>query len=81
MMASWSDLSVSSMNCSAPPLNMNVQVLASGQPVKRLYLQEMKLQNEKMKSTKVCTIVSTLNVDVEHVMFTFDDLKVNSHHD
>lgn len=39
MMASCRDLSVSSMNCSAPPRKMTVHVLASGQPVKMLYLK------------------------------------------
>ena len=50
MIASWSDLSVSSMNCSAPPLNMNVHVLASGQPLNKLYLQDKKEQ------TNVCIV-------------------------
>lgn len=40
MMASCSDRSVSSMNCSAPPRRMMVQVLALGQPVKKLYLEK-----------------------------------------
>lgn len=40
MMASWRDLSVSSMNCSAPPLRIMVQVLAWGQPVNKLYLKK-----------------------------------------
>lgn len=39
IMASCRDLSVSSMNCSAPPRMMMVQVLALGQPRKMLYLQ------------------------------------------
>lgn len=39
MMASCSDRSVSSVNCSAPPLRMMVHVLALGQPLKKLYLQ------------------------------------------
>lgn len=38
MMASCRDRSVSSMNCSAPPRRMMVQVFALGQPVKKLYL-------------------------------------------
>lgn len=38
MMASCRDRSVSSINCSAPPRRMIVQVLALGQPVKKLYL-------------------------------------------
>lgn len=38
MMASCRDRSVSSINCSAPPRRMMVQVLALGQPVKKLYL-------------------------------------------
>ena len=39
MMASCSDLSVSSMNCSAPPRRIIVHVLAFKQPVNILYLQ------------------------------------------
>ncbi len=39
MMASCSDRSVSSVNCSAPPLRMMVHVFAFGQPLKKLYLQ------------------------------------------
>lgn len=39
MMASCSDRSVSSVNCSAPPLRMMVHVCAFGQPLKKLYLQ------------------------------------------
>lgn len=39
MIASWRDLSVSSMNCSAPPLRIMVQVFAWGQPVNKLYLK------------------------------------------
>ena len=38
MMASWRDLSASSMKASLPPLSTIVAVLALGQPVKRLYL-------------------------------------------
>lgn len=38
MMASCSDRSVSSVNCSAPPLRMMVHVFAFGQPLKKLYL-------------------------------------------
>ena len=38
MMASCRDRSVSSMNCSAPPRRITVQVFAFGQPVKKLYL-------------------------------------------
>lgn len=40
MMASCSDRSVSSVNCSAPPLRMMVHVFAFGQPLKKLYLRE-----------------------------------------
>lgn len=40
MMASWRERSVSSMNCSAPPRRIIVQVLAFRQPVKKLYLPE-----------------------------------------
>ena len=39
MIASCSDLSVSSINCSAPPLIMIVQVLLCGHPIKILYLK------------------------------------------
>lgn len=39
MMASCSDRSVSSVNCSAPPLRMMVHVLAFGHPLKKLYLR------------------------------------------
>lgn len=39
MMASCSERSVSSMNCSAPPLRMMVHVFAFGQPLKKLYLK------------------------------------------
>lgn len=49
-MASWSDRSVSSMNCSAPPRRMNVQVLASGHPVKKLYLDGLYQQTPQNKS-------------------------------
>lgn len=42
MMASCSDRSVSSVNCSAPPLRMMVHVFAFGQPLKKLYLQVKK---------------------------------------
>ena len=38
MMASCRERSVSSMNCSAPPRRIIVQVFAFGQPVKKLYL-------------------------------------------
>ena len=38
IIASCNDLSVSSMNCSAPPRRMMVQVLAWGHPVNKLYL-------------------------------------------
>ena len=38
MMASCKDRSVSSMNCSEPPLRISVQVLAWWQPVNTLYL-------------------------------------------
>lgn len=49
IMASCSDRSVSSINCSAPPLRIMVHVLALGQPLKKLYL-------EKCISTRlVCT--------------------------
>ena len=36
MMASCSDLSVSAMNCSAPPRRMMVHVLLLGTPLKKL---------------------------------------------
>lgn len=39
MMASCSERSVSSVNCSAPPLRMMVHVFAFGQPLKKLYLR------------------------------------------
>lgn len=48
MIASCSDRSVSSVNCSAPPLKMMVHVLAFGQPLKKLYLHRkmMGLSNQ-----------------------------------
>ena len=51
MMASCSDRSVSSMNCSAPPLRMMVHVLAFGQPLKKLYLREATPQTRTLSPT------------------------------
>ena len=55
MMASWRDRSVSSMNCSAPPRNIIVQVWAWGQPVNKLYLQRRKMWHH-YKNQKVTRI-------------------------
>ena len=48
IIASCKDLSVSSMNCSAPPLSNSVHVLACGQPVNKLYLKILKQWLELM---------------------------------
>ena len=47
MMASCNERSVSSMNCSAPPRRMSVQVLLLGTPVKKLYLSPPTLNIRK----------------------------------
>ncbi|KAF3836929.1 hypothetical protein F7725_004393, partial [Dissostichus mawsoni] len=59
MMASCSDRSVSSVNCSAPPLRMMVQVFALGQPLRKLYLQKQTGWNRSL-SAKYCVATSPM---------------------
>lgn len=53
MMASCRDLSVSSINCSDPPLIIMVQVLASEQPVNKLNLQTPETKNDSQRLKKI----------------------------
>lgn len=50
IIASWRERSVSSINCSAPPLNISVTVLALGQPRNKLYLKK-----KRKKNLKICS--------------------------
>ena len=50
IIASCKERSVSSINCSAPPRNINVTVFALGQPLKRLYLKKYKIKTVKIHS-------------------------------
>ncbi len=58
MMASCSERSVSSMNCSAPPRRIIVHVRAFGQPVKKLYLQSVNQKIFTLTHERECIIVS-----------------------
>lgn len=64
MMASCRDRSVSSMNCSAPPRRIIVQVFAFGQPVKKLYLPTHDIRRAKAMEIRLST-AGTLHGDTE----------------
>lgn len=66
MMASWRDRSVSSMNCSAPPRRIIVQVFAFGQPVKKLYLPMHDTRRTKEIEKQHCS--STGSAPLKHHM-------------
>ena len=71
MMASWRDLSVSSMNCSAPPRRMIVQDWDLGHPWKRLNLGTWHVKAMKIEQGKKCFGGWLM------IMFTFLHLSVS----
>ncbi len=67
MIASCRDLSVSSMNCSAPPRRINVHVFALAQPVNRLNL-EIKISLWAFQETEKQIYCSSLH-DTNYIVF------------
>ena len=65
MIASCSERSVSSINCSAPPRKINVTVLAFGQPLNKLYLKT-KITN-KLNLSTILVIAETRYIEIDKI--------------